>query len=36
MPLAQSRQKQPGHARDRSLAEVGEQAMEYLTEERVN
>jgi hypothetical protein len=36
IPLAESGQKQPCHARDGSLAEVWEQAMEFLMEERVN
>ena len=34
--LAQSGQKQPGHARDGAFAEVGEQTMEFLVEKRVN
>jgi len=34
--LAQRGQKQPGHARDGALSEIGEQTMEFLMEERVN
>src|SRR6516165_9975342 len=36
IPLAQSGQKQPGHARNGPLAEIGKQAMKFLMEKRVN